>query len=119
MMTRWARPVLASVCRNPSDIASTDTRTPTTPAMPTTTTSEVPSRWGIVRRLIAVIRAICVRSMGAAQRCPASASTIRSRFTRHAGGRPMTSARASATAAAQLQVSALTKSGGKRPPVVR
>ena len=55
MITRSGRPVLASVWRKPSDIASTDTSTPTTPAMPTTTTSEVPSRWGIVRRLIRVI----------------------------------------------------------------
>jgi hypothetical protein len=54
MMTRPGRPVLASVCRKPSAIASTDTRTPTTPAIPTTTTSEVPSRLGIVRKFSSV-----------------------------------------------------------------
>jgi hypothetical protein len=55
MMTRAGRPVLASVCRKPSDMASTDTSTPTTPAMPTTTTSDVPSRLGIVRKFSSVI----------------------------------------------------------------
>src|SRR3989454_10771825 len=54
MMTRVARPVLASVWRNPSPIASTETRTPTTPAIPITITSDVPSRCGMVRRLISV-----------------------------------------------------------------
>src|SRR5262249_16416074 len=57
MITREGRPVLASVWRNPSDIASTDTSTPTTPAMPTTTTSELPSRRGTFCRLISVIGA--------------------------------------------------------------
>jgi len=36
-------------------MASTDTSTPTTPAMPTTTTSDVPSRLGIVRKFSSVI----------------------------------------------------------------
>src|SRR5262245_57340399 len=57
MITREGRPVLASVWRKPSDIASTETSTLTTPAMPTTTTSEVPSRRGTVCRLISVILA--------------------------------------------------------------
>jgi len=58
MITRSPRPVLASVWRNPSDIASTDTSTPTTPAMPTTTTSDVPMRDGKLRRFMAVIATI-------------------------------------------------------------
>jgi hypothetical protein len=37
-------------------MASTETSTPTTPAMPTTTTSDVPSRFGIVHRLTSVMR---------------------------------------------------------------
>ena len=49
MITRSGRPVLASVWRKPSDIARTDTSTPTTPAIPTTTTSEVPSAAGTVQ----------------------------------------------------------------------
>src|SRR5882724_4182623 len=54
MITRVGRPVLASVWRKPSPIASTETRTPTTPAIPTTTTREVPRRRGTLRRLISV-----------------------------------------------------------------
>src|SRR5262245_58905312 len=54
MMTRVGRPVVASVWRNPSPIASTDTSTATTPAMPITTTSDVPIRYGMVLRLISV-----------------------------------------------------------------
>ena len=54
MMTRSWRPVLARVWRKPSDIANTDTSTPTTPAMPITTTSDVPSRCGMVRRVMTV-----------------------------------------------------------------
>ncbi len=60
MITRSPRPVLASVWRNPSDIASTDTSTPTTPAMPTTTTSDVPMREGRLRRFMRVMAAIWV-----------------------------------------------------------
>src|SRR5437762_12427415 len=55
MITRVGRPVLASVCRKPSPMASTETRTPTTPAIPTTTTSEVPRRCGMFLRLMSVI----------------------------------------------------------------
>src|SRR5438094_599463 len=54
MITRVGRPVLASVWRKPSPMARTETRTPTTPAMPTTTTSDVPSRLGMFRRLMSV-----------------------------------------------------------------
>src|SRR5206468_7920722 len=53
-ITRVGRPVLASVWRKPSPMARTETRTPTTPAMPTTTTSDVPSRLGMFRRLMSV-----------------------------------------------------------------
>ena len=52
--------VLASVCRKPSDIASTETSTPTTPAMPTTTTSDVPTREGRLRRFMSVMAKIWV-----------------------------------------------------------
>src|SRR6267142_5604681 len=55
MITRVGRPVLASVWRTPSPIARTETRTPTTPAMPTTTTSDVPRRLGTLRRLMSVM----------------------------------------------------------------
>ncbi len=58
MITRSPRPVLARVWRKPSDIASTDTSTPTTPAMPTITTSEVPTREGRLRRFMAVMARI-------------------------------------------------------------
>ena len=108
-MTRSGRPVLASVWRKPSDIASTDTSTPTTPAIPTTTTSEVPSRAGSVRRLSRVISAIWwSERIARAQRWPASASTIRSRFARRAGGSPMASASAATMPAPVSQVSAVT-----------
>ena len=98
MITRSSRPVLASVWRNPSAIESTDTSTPATPAMPMMTTREVPRRWGRLRRLTRVICAIW--SQRAHHRCPASASTMRSRRARQAGGRPTASASATATATA-------------------
>jgi hypothetical protein len=58
MITRVGRPVLARVWRKPSAIASTDTSTPTTPAIPTTITSDVPSRFGMLRMLMSVTCAI-------------------------------------------------------------
>ena len=94
MITRSSRPVLASVWRNPSAMESTDTSTPATPAMPMMTTRDVPRRWGRLRRLTRVICAIC--SQRAHHRCPARASTMRSRRARQAGGRPTISASAAA-----------------------
>ena len=117
MMTRSGRPVLASVWRKPSDIASTDTSTPTTPAMPTTTTSEVPEALGQGAQVDQRDRRDLVERAHRGQRCPARASTIRSRLARSAGGSPMARASASAIAAPAARCSASTKSGGKRPPV--
>src|SRR5215510_8049537 len=68
-MIRSGRPVLASVCRKPSSSASTETSTPTTPAMPTTTTSDEPTRCETLRRFISVISTIwlsvCMDWLGA------------------------------------------------------
>src|SRR5215831_1757056 len=55
MITRSGRPALASVWRNPSAIDSTETSTPTTPAMPIKMTIDVPRRWGRLFRLTSVI----------------------------------------------------------------
>jgi hypothetical protein len=115
MMTRPGRPVLASVCWKPSAIASTETSTPTTPAMPTTITSDVPRRCGRLRRLISVIWVIWCSALELIGR-PAS-STMRRRRARSAGGRPTASATITASAAASAHVVSVTNSGGKRPPV--
>src|SRR5262249_9779867 len=68
-MIRSGSPVLASVCRKPSTSASTETSTPTTPAMPTTTTSDEPTRCETLRRFITVISTIwlsvCMDGLGA------------------------------------------------------
>src|SRR5580692_5238299 len=57
---RSARPVPLIVRMNPVDIDRIEIVTATTQAMPTTTTSDEPSRWGIARKPIAVTAAICL-----------------------------------------------------------
>ena len=59
-IARSSRPVSEMVFMMPVAIASTDSSTPTTPAMPMTMTNEVPSRCGTLRRFIAEIDAICL-----------------------------------------------------------
>ena len=59
-MARSARPVLPMVRMNPVDIERMEMLTATTQAMPTTTTSEGPRRWGMARRPIAVTARICL-----------------------------------------------------------
>ena len=84
------------VARKPTTIASTDTNTATTPAMPTMMTDEVPSRWGRAFRFMPVTARVCL-SMGWFLYRPASASTMDSRIVRSAGISAIT--RASSTAA--------------------
>jgi len=57
-MARLSGPVFCSVLMNPVDIASTDINTATTPAMPMTTTDEVPTRCGRLRMFMADTAAI-------------------------------------------------------------
>ncbi len=58
-MARSARPVFEIVDSTPIAIASTDSTTATTPAMPITMTNDEPSRCGTLRRFIAEIEVIC------------------------------------------------------------
>ncbi len=57
-MARSVRPVFEIVDNTPIAIASTDSTTATTPAMPITMTNEEPSRCGTLRRFIAEIEVI-------------------------------------------------------------
>ena len=106
MMARSARPLSASVCLKPAPIASTDTNTATTPAMPMTMTLEAPSRCGRVCRLIEMAANSCLNipmlrvagAPGLLQCLSASASTIFSFMARSAGGVPTSSASSAAAA---------------------
>ncbi len=57
-MARFSGPVLCKVLINPVDMASTEISTATTPAIPMTTTEEVPIRCGRLRIFIADTAAI-------------------------------------------------------------
>ena len=80
----------------PMAIASTESSTATTPAMPMTMTNEVPKplrqaaqvHGGDGADLFERVHVISLQR-------PASASTMLSRFARHAGGKPLTSASSS------------------------
>ena len=116
MMTRSGRPVLASVWRKPSAIASTETSTPTTPAMPIDHHQRGAEALRHVRRLISVIWTTWLSQ--AHQRCPASASTIRSRRARSAGRQPDGEGDADGERRRdEPRCAGSTNSGGKRPPV--
>ena len=80
----------------PVDIDKIDMKTPTTHAIPTTTTSEAPRRSGIVRNPSSVTAAICLSVVMVYR--PASASTMFSRLARNAGSNPLTNATSKAKA---------------------
>src|SRR6201991_3604459 len=58
-MAVWSLPVARKVSAKPSLIASMATSTPTTPAMPTTTTEDEPSRWVTVASPTRVTCQVC------------------------------------------------------------
>ena len=84
---------------------STETSTPTTSAMPSTITLDVPQRDGTLRRFIAVTAPISRNrlmidlpfvSKAALDQRRASAATTSSRCTRHAGNAPLNAATSTA-----------------------
>src|SRR5579859_5279420 len=62
-IARSARPVWSSAAEKPIAMASTEISTPTTPAMPTTMTSELPSREGMPCRLRTVTAPISLNKV--------------------------------------------------------
>ena len=62
-MARSSLPVASTAPESPRVNAETDMMTATTPAMPTTTTDELASRWGTLRRFIRVTDAICLSKL--------------------------------------------------------
>jgi hypothetical protein len=60
-IARSSRPVFWSASIIPVDIASTDTSTATTPAMPITITNEVLARCGRLRKFIEVTAPTCLK----------------------------------------------------------
>ena len=98
-MAREGSPVFANARLRPVAMPRTDTRTPTTPAIPITTTSEGTRRPRRLRRFMAVTAAICfhMRKVRAPQRA-ASAVATSSLHARHNGGVALTIARHTAIA---------------------
>ena len=78
-------------------IVNTETSTPTTAVIPTTTTIEAPSRCGMLLRLISETAAICRSTWPFLAHRPASASTTFKRCARHVGNHELTTANASAS----------------------
>jgi hypothetical protein len=96
-----------------------ETTTPTTPAMPITTTLELPSRRGMLCRFMPTTAPICRKTLMVASldldtlnQRPASASTTLSVCTRRAGGSELTIA----TAADSAMPVQITLSGNDIPP---
>ena len=99
---RLGEPERCIAAVKPAAIDSTDTKTTTTPAMPTIATSDEPSRGGMVRRLSAMTASVCRQS--AHGQLLLSASVILSRMAPTAGIAPARRPSATISADAEREV---------------
>ena len=116
-MTRSGRPLSATVCRNPVAIASTETRTATTPAMPITMTLEEPARCGRVCSPIVVKAMSCLNMVFPRERLSASPSERRPRSAASRAARA--ACRPAAQAAPQGRVPQAATRARSRCPAAR
>ena len=115
-MARSGRPLLVIICARPVTIARMLTSTPTTPAIPMTMTDEAAGAQRHAPEVHAGDGGDLLQDVHATRpQRPARASTMVSRCTRHAGGKPLTSASTRAIATPN----AITLGGSAPPPMPR